>query len=397
VQAGTPAQPTTWWLSASDDYDKYAIGTLTDDALEYTIASRQVNQIVWVSDNNDLFLGSIGAEFRARGGANGEILGGDVIPLVDRITAHGSAPIQPVALSRRSLFVDLSRKKIITLGYTWEEDAWDADELTDIAEHITGSGIRLGQIGFAKRPHPTLYFVREDGQLISLMYFKAQRVIGFSRLITDGFFEAVSVTPDPNRGPDRVTVIVRRTISGATKRYVEGFQPVVSGLSLRGWTSLQTDSAVIYDASPTTTIPGLSHLEGKTVDVIADAGYRGTKLVTGGQIILDEAASEVEVGLHYDSAVTSMRPAIQGSIIEGLPRSWDKLWVRLKSTIGGLVNGERIQYVPSDLDALGLFTGDRDVTGQGWDTEGRVTVQQDQPYPMTILGIFGELSVGDHG
>jgi hypothetical protein len=394
-QAGTTAQPTTWWLSASDDFENYAVGVLADDAIEYLIASRQINRIEWLADNIDFFIGTAGAEFRAQGERNGEPLGGDVIPLVERLTPHGCAPIQPIVLARKTLFVDRSQKKVLLMAFSLEEEGFDAPELTDIAEHITGTGIRTGPLGYRKRPDPTIFFVRLDGQLVTLTYLHLQKVIGFTRLVTDGLIEAVAVIPRATGKADQVWVIVNRTIGG-TKRYVEYFEEDLSGITLRGWTSLQTDSAVIYDGSATTTITGLSHLNGKTVDVIADAGFRGTKVVASGQITLDEAASEVEVGLHYDSTIETMRPGIEGSVIEGLPRSWDKLFVRLKDTIGGKVNGESLQYVPSDLDELGLFTGDRDVTGSGWDTEGRIKIVQDQPYPMTVLAAFGTLSVADH-
>lgn len=394
-QAGTISQPTAWWLSASDSFDNYAVGILADDAVEYTIASRQVNRIEWLGDNLDLFIGTAGAEFRAQGERNGEPLGGDVIPLVERLTPHGCAPIQPVVLSRRTLYVDRSQKKIFLLAFDLAQEGFDAAELTDVAEHITGTGLRTGPLGYRKRPDPTVYFVRTDGQLVALTYLPLQRVIGFTRIVTAGLIEAVAVIPRPAGQPDQVWVIVTRTIGGLTKRYVEYVQEDSVGFA-RPWASLQTDSAILYNGASTTTITGLSHVNGETVDVIAGASFRGTKVVAGGQITLDEAATEVEVGLHYDSTGVTMRPAIEGQVIEGLPRSWDSLFARLKDTIGGTINGEKIQYVPSDLDTKGLFTGDRKVSGVGWDTEGRITVQQTQPYPMTLLAVFGTLSVGDH-
>jgi hypothetical protein len=111
----------------------------------------------------------------------------------------------------------------------------------------------------------------------------------------------------------------------------------------------------------------------------------------------------VEVGLDYVSTLTTMRPAIEGVMIEGLPRSWDKLWLRLYKSIGGTVttsasdsnDDTRIQYPASNSDTKTPYTGDIDAPASGWDTDGRVTVKQTQPYPMTLLAVFGDLSVGD--
>lgn len=389
-QAGTTSEPTTFWFSASDDFENYAVGSLADNALEYAIAAKRVNRIEWLADLVHLFLGTAGAEFRAKGPGLEEPLGGDVVPLVEQQTWEGSAHIQPVVAGKQVLFVDRSRKRIHAIGYSIEEDGFQAVEITDIAEHIVGTGIRLGPIGYASRPDPVVYFIRSDGELVALTYFRAQAVVGFTRFITEGTFEAVAVIPHPDGDRDQVWVIVKRTINGVTKRYVEYFED--KAFSTRAWTMLETDSAKIYDGSATVTITGLSHLEAKTVDVVADGSVKAQKTVASGQITLDDAASKVEVGLHYESKAVTMRPAIEGSVIEGLPRSWDKVFVRLLDTIGGKVNGEWLAYAEAGV----LYDGDVSISGLGWDLEGRITIEQTQPLPMSVLAVFGTLSVGGH-
>ena len=396
-QASTTQQPTAFWLSASDDFFNYAVGTVADMAIDYTIASRQVNRIEWMADNTDLFIGTAGTEQRIDGDRNGEPLGGDVVPLIDRLTAHGSAPVQPVAAHRRTIFLDRSRKKIFSLAFDISEDGFDAVEHTADAEHITSTGIRLGQIAFQKRPDPRMYFVREDGKLVTFTFYPREKVVGFTVLNTDGLFESVGVIPGPATESDHVYVIVKRTINAVTKRYIEVFEPDASEFSTRNWTALQTDCATLYTAFTGTTLTGLSHLEAKTVNIIVNNSFIGTKTVTSGQVVMDESVTSalVEVGLDYVSTGITMRPAIAGVMIEGLPRSWDKLWLRLYKSIGGQVNGETVQYPASNSDTKTPYTGDIDVPTEGWDTDGRVTVIQNQPYPMTLLAVFGDLSVGD--
>ena len=392
AQAGTKGQPTGWWLSASDDFDNYAVGSLADDAVENLIASRNINRIEWLADNIDLFLGTAGSEFIATGGKEGEPIGGDVIPSVKKITTNGCAPIQPVVISRRIIFVDRSQRRILSISFSLDEDGFDALEITGPSEHITESGIRLGPMAYRRRLDPQIFFVREDGVLIVLTFYHHEKVIGFTRIVTDGAFESVSVIPK-SKSSDQVWVVVKRIINGQTKRYIEYLDDNAAEFSDRQWSSLQTDSAVIYNGAATTIISGLNHLEGKIVDVVADGSFRGTKIVSSGSITLDESFSEVEVGLHYDSKVITMRPAVEGSIIEGLPRSWDQIWARFYKTIGGKINNEKIQYPPNPLNTLVPFTGDRDVTGYGWDDDGRITIEQTEPYPMTLLAVFGDLTV----
>jgi len=160
-----------------------------------------------------------------------------------------------------------------------------------------------------------------------------------------------------------------------------------------------TDSAKIYDLSgtATTVFEGLLHLEGETVDVKADNVYIGSYVVQGGIVTITEPAYwRCEIGLHYDSTVTTMRPAIDGKIVEGLPRKWVKKWLRLFESLGGKIDGELIHYPPEG--SFQPYTGDVEVYSElGPTTDERITIVQDQPYCITILAIFGEIEFGDHG
>lgn len=399
-QARTVRQPTTFWGSESDAFDKYAVGIEADRAIDYTMATRGFNQIQALADNGDLFIQTSGSEHRATAGKTDEPFGGDIIPLVRGFSAHGSAMIQPIVLNKRVLFSDRSRRQIFSIAFNLEEDGYDALEITGAAEHITESKIRLGPWALQKRLDPRLFFVREDGTLVSLTYHNHEKVIGFTRIVTDGTFEAVAVIPGTEN--DQVWVIVKRTISGQTKRYVEVMEDNASELAGRAWTSCQTDCAKVYNLAgvPTTILTNLEHLEGKTVDVVIDGSYRGTSVVTTGQITLAVAGLlTAEVGLHYNSTLRTMRPSVKDAMLEGIWRTWIKLWVRLFKSMGGAINGVDINYDPAPLGTLPMFTGDRDVTGYP-DTaglDGRISVVQNKPYPMTVLAVFGEIEFADHG
>lgn len=395
-QASTHAQKATWWLSAPDDFNNYVLAIAADAAVEYTMAARALNQIEWLADNVNLFIGTTGTEHIAKSGAQDAPIGGDKIPLVERISTYGSASIQPVVFGRRLIFVDHSGRLILVLAFNWEADGFEPIDLTGASEHVTESGVRLGPIAAQRRPYPISYFVRNDGQLIALTYNEKEKVIGFTRFVTDGTFEAVAVIPQPSAG-DQLWVIVKRTVNGQVKRYVEVFDDLASEVSGRAWDSLQTDCAKIYDLAgvSTTVLTGLEHLEGKVVDVVADGDYTGQYTVTAGQITLIHPAFEhVEVGLHYGSPGATMRPSVEGMMVEGVPRSWTELWTRVRNTRGGKINGSELQYPPT-LPPQILFTGDIMVSPpSGGTTDERVMFEQHLPYPMTVLGIFGELKFG---
>ena len=398
-QASSHRQKTTFWGSESDNYDSHAKGNTPSKAIDYTYASRGLNQFEWLADNEDLFFGSSGSEVRARGGRDDIPMGGDEIPLVKAFGTLGSAPIMPIVVAGRIIFVERSRKQIHMVQFDIEKDGHGTVELTAPADHVTGSGIRLGPVAFQKRLHPRIYWVSDDGHIVVLTYYPNEKVIGFTRLATDGVFEAVaSVAHDSHN--DHVYAIVRRTISGQERRYVEVFDDHAGEMEGREWEELQTDSAKVYALNDVAThmFADLDHLEGKTVDVVVDGSYRGTRVVVDGMVSIpaDEAGlKHAEIGLHYDSPGATMRPAIEGSMVEGMFRAWKKLWVRLHKSMGGSVNGKELNYPPGPLGELHLFSGDRVVTASGGGYDERITFAQNLPYPMTILALFGDIEFGE--
>lgn len=403
-QASTPTEPTTFWGSRSDDYDSYAIGLFADDAVKYTMAARQLNRIEWLREHNrSLMIGTTGSEHRAVGNGSDNVpLGGDIIPYIDRLATNGCMGTQPLSAHKTTIYVDRSRRKIMAMGFDIDADSEADRELSVGAEHVTESGVRLGPLAYEKRLNPRVHFVREDGVLVSMTFFPEQKVVAFSRRITNGSIESVGVIPGPVGESDHVWIVAKRTIDGQEKRCIEVFDENHEGLTDREWTSLQTDGAVVVTGITGTSVTGLTQFSGRTVAVVKNGSYIGEFAVTLGgscDLTLTEAlvpADVLEIGFSYTSTATTMRPAIPGhETIEGLPRSWDTLYARLHETIGGKINGEPFLYDPSPLSTNALYTGDVKATGQGWDTEGRVSVVQDQPYPMTVLALFGTLSLGE--
>lgn len=403
-QASTTAEPTTFWGSSPDDYDGYAIGLFADDAVKYTMAARQLNRIEWLREHNrSLLLGTSGSEHTATGSGNDNIpLGGDVVPFIDRLATNGCMPVQPISARKTTLYVDRSRRKIMAMGFDLDNDGETDRELSVGASHITDSGIRLGPVAYEKRLNPRAYYVREDGQLVAMTFFPEQKVVAFSRRTTSGTIESVCAIPGATGQSDQIWVVTKRTVNGTDQRFIEMFEENHEGLSAREWTSLQTDGARVLTGLTGTSVTGLTQFSGRTVDVVKNGSYIGPHAVTLGgsySLTLTDAlvsGDVLEIGFHYDSTAITMRPAVPGqSPLEGMPRSWDSLFLRVYKTIGGKINGEAALYTPDPLDTSVTYTGDVKATGQGWGTDGRVTILQDQPYPMTVLATFGTLSVGD--
>ena len=215
--------------------------------------------------------------------------------------------------------------------------------------------------------------------------------------------ESVAVIPG-DLDEDEVYVVVQRTINGATKRFIERLSDVDFGTASSD--AFYVDSGLTYSGSAATTISGLTHLEGESVTILADGAAHPNKTVSSGAITLDRSATKAQIGLGYTSQLKTMR--IEGGSVQGVSQGAIKrihdVTVRLFRTVGAKVgssdtNNDLIPFRSSADEmgqALDLFTGDKEIEfPNGYDTDAYVYVKQDQPVPMTVIGIYARMEVFD--
>jgi len=216
--------------------------------------------------------------------------------------------------------------------------------------------------------------------------------------------ESVAVIPTDDT-EYQVYVIVKRTINGATRRFVEILN--VFDFDQTDNTSFNfLDSALSYSGSAVSTISGLDHLEGQTVSILANGATHPDKTVSSGSITLDRSSTSVKVGLAYTSLLQTMRlnAGSQNGTSQGKTKRIYDITVRMFETIGvevgpDLSNLERIPFRSSaDLMDEGIppFTGDKEVEFRGnYETDGFIFVRQTQPLPFTILSLYPRLTTND--
>lgn len=151
---------------------------------------------------------------------------------------------------------------------------------------------------------------------------------------------------------------------------------------------------------PTATLSGLDHLEGQMVDILGDGRVYPAQIVTGGAVTgLSPVVTRAEIGLHFDSTLVTPRPEAgsHAGTAQGARKRVSEVVARLVNSLGANVNGDQQRY-PKDTDAIGSFvpvTQDFRKTNLGWDRDGRVTITQNQPLPLTVIAIMGMLEVED--
>ena len=218
------------------------------------------------------------------------------------------------------------------------------------------------------------------------------------KILTHAKVESVACI-DVDGEEDQVWVIVQRYINGATKRYVEYFTPFDFNEDLTAFHFL--DSGLTYAGGETSTLSGLTHLEGEVVDIIGEGSVQNSKTVSSGAINLDTAIEEAQVGLLYSSDLQTMRldEGYTETTQTKTVRVFD-LSVRFQNTVGASVGPSSDNLTNIDFRDSGasmdlpvpLFTGDKQVEfDAGHGVEGLIYVKQPQALPMTILGIYPRL------
>lgn len=410
----TLSKDQTLYFSVAADFENFASKddsgqVVADRAIQATISSDQVNQVQWLAPAQQLLIGTTGAEFSCSENSTSEPFAPGNIK-IEQETNEGSRSVTPLRVANAVLMVQRSGRKLKELQFAIQQNSYQSADLTILAEHVTAGGIL--QVTWHKEPYLVAWAARGDGQLLGFTYNKEQDTVGWHRHILGGSFsggaavvESVCVISAPDRSRDELWLIVKRTINGATRRYVEYLEREY----LTGDTQAScfyVDSGATYSGAPATTISGLSWLEGQTVQVLADGAAHPDRTVTSGAITLQVAASTVQVGLGYTSTLQTNRVeagAADGTA-QGKTKRINKVVVRFLNTLGAKAGPDastldtmEFRNGSDPMDAPPpLFTGDKLIEWPGdYDFDGYCMVRQAQPLPMTVVAIMPQLHTFD--
>ena len=410
VYAATPLDPQTIWGSQSGIYNDFGIGALDSDAYIYTIASDQVNAIRWLSPGKSLTIGTVGGEFLMSASTRDEAITPTNVKIV-RQSEYGSAYIMPVRSNGVVLFLQRSTKKLRQFIYQFESDTYIAPDLTLLSEHITDTGIV--EMDYQREPDSIIWGVRKDGDLTGMTFERDQEVVGWNRhtvggvsdaLGTKAQVESVGVIPSGDR--DQVWISVKRFINGAEFRQIEVITKGRDNINPIDGDDFFIDSGVVFDGSPTLVVSGGDHLEGETVQILADGAVVPDQVVINGTITLDKAASKINYGLGYVSDVETMRieAGSANGTSQGKIKRINKVTIRFFDTLGAKFgpNENKLDIIPfrSTSDPMDSapprFSGDKEGSfNSGYETEGRVFIRQEQPLPLTVLAIMPKVRTND--
>lgn len=158
----------------------------------------------------------------------------------------------------------------------------------------------------------------------------------------------------------------------------------------------------LYTKNVPNSVTGLSHLEGKTVSILADGAVHPDRTVSDGTIVLQNPASKILVGLGYTSTIEPMNleMQLQSGSSKGAKKRIYRASVSFLKSLGGEVRGAgttKWDIIPSRAmtdnqdDSPPVFTGEKEFPVSGNHTRGAIiALRQKQPLPLTVLSISAQ-------
>ena len=378
---GVKSRPNTIFASRVARFFDFNPGeALDDDSIELTISTDSTNAITGMFSGRDLQIFTKGGEFFLPQSTLDPITPTNVV--VNGATRRGSQEgIKPVGAESGTLFIQRAGKSLREFLFSDVELSYISNNISLLSSHLlkSPSDMALRKATSTTDGDLLLLVNSTDGSLATYSILRGQNVIAPTLSTTDGEFLNVGVDVD------QIYFVIKRTISSATKYYVECFND-----------DNTTDSTKLLSGSSkpsSTTVTGLSHLEGKTVRVIADDQMQTNKTVSSGQITLDAVPTTyVEIGLDYTPIIKTLPVELKlssGNIVAQKKRIVEAT-VNLYLSQNLTLNDNAFSFVAGDF-----FTGKkRRKPMLGYDRDGQMTFSQTDPLFFNLLGIEYKVSVG---
>ncbi len=399
---GSVAAPENIEGSRTGFYNNFGISSplQDDDALSFRIVGRHYHPIRHMLGLKRLAVFTAGGVWSV--GQPNQPLTPSTLGADQETYAGAAEDVPPVVVGNSAIYLQSRRSIIRDLRFDQEVEGLNGRDLTLFAAHLF-DGHEIDRMDYAETPHSIVWAVRDDGVLLGLTYVREQDVWGWHRHSTDGDFEQVCTVPESTE--DVVYCIVRRTIGGVSKRYIERMES--REIVDFDEDCFFVDSGLSYSGAPATVFSGLDHLEGERVAIVADGavvsdGVTGTAYtVAAGAVTIPSAASNVHIGLPIgDVDIESLDLDASGTNIRDKQKRLGSVTLLLDKSSRSFSAGPDEDNLTPNVVGLVDQAGE-EFTGQvelsitaDWSKPGRVLIRQTDPLPITILGMLPNLIPG---
>jgi hypothetical protein len=311
-------------------------------------------------------------------------------------TSDNANNVTPLVFDNDVVFFDKGGKKVKNVNVYATTQHYESKVISVLAPHLVdnpysaavfeNSSIKDGSWLFQVNNRGDI-----NGMLSVYQSVPEQEITAWSLAITASTTTADGLFRHVVSDEETVYFIIERVVNGNTRLFLEQ-------LSFDAY----MDCSKIGTQALSTTISGLSHLEGEYVSVRgkldgadSSAVVQSLTPVTAGAITLDAAVTDYEVGLFWSPEIVPL--PINVALPNGnnlyMPKSIKKIYVDFFETLGLRINGELIPPFRLNMDdtynnpAIPKTDFVQIESMTGWNPSAELSFTQTEPLPLTLLGI----------
>jgi hypothetical protein len=383
---GLKNRPSTLYGSRVSDFFNFNPGESLDDAaVEATLDTGTFNAIVDIYSGRHLQIFTTGSEFYVPQTLDSPITPSNLI--VKHQTSFGTRPgVRLQNVDGATLFVQRQGKSLQEFIYSDAVQAYTSAKISLLSSHLLKSpGEMAVRVSTSTDEGDRLLIVNDDdGSIACYTLLRSQNVIAPSEWITDGQFLNIGVDVDD------IYTVVKRTVNSVDVYYVELFD-----------SDTLLDSVKSGGAAASVT---MDHLEGETVKIIRDGIIEPDQIVPASPFTVTFATAATtshEVGLNFTPEVKTLpfEPNLPSGSLKGFKKRILEVNAELFKTQSLTIDGKLVPFRQFGTGVFGgavpEYTGIKTLPSMlGYTYDGQVTIGQEVPLKMTLLGIDYKVSIG---
>jgi hypothetical protein len=298
VAANTITEPQTLWMTESSDYYSFKPSSNDDSvvldthAVNITLASGEVNPIMWVKSGPVLLVGTTSNEYQVKPqNVNQVVTPTNVSATVQ--TTFGSESFEcGVRIGTQTIFVQRGGIKLREMNYDFSLDAFVSKDISIISEHIGRTYGGFIDIAVQYNPFTILWLLTGDGKLVGVTYDREQEVVAWHihQLGGSGLIKSITCLPSLGGEQDELYLSVKRgdytTIEVQTNLAVSS---EITGADTISYVDdfVSTDTGLLLDydnQDPNTplTVSGIPYPNSTAVQFMVNGWYVGNFTVNSG-------------------------------------------------------------------------------------------------------------------